>query len=77
MKSYVDGYNPRVTVRGGLAKARPVIQSHHIDGPLLYFRDGQLHWLTLWERFLFAFGWTDADKLERKRRPKLLKAIGQ
>lgn len=51
---------------------RPVINAKHIDGPVLYFRDGQMHWLTLWERFLFAIGLTDADAIERKRRPKLV-----
>lgn len=53
---------------------RPSIQPHHIDGPLLAFSDGQLHWLTLWERFLFALGLADAERLERKRRPNLLRA---
>ena len=51
--------------------ARPSIRPNHIDGPLLVFRDGQMHWLTLWERFLFHFGWIDAEKLESKRRPHL------
>lgn len=51
--------------------ARPYIKAKHIDGPLLVYRDGQMHWLTLWERFLFLFGWTDAEKLERKRRTDL------
>lgn len=50
---------------------KPHIQPNHIDGPMLVFSDGQLHWLTLWERFLFALGTTNAEKLERKRRPNL------
>ncbi|MGE5522364.1 MAG: hypothetical protein ACM3SS_01520 [Rhodospirillaceae bacterium] len=47
-------------------KNRPHIQRNHIDGPLLYLRDGRLHWLTLKERFLLWIGGTDAYKLERK-----------
>lgn len=54
--------------QGGSA---PSIQSNHIDGPLLHFSDGQLHWLTLWERVQFALGLTDAEKLQQKRRPNL------
>lgn len=77
MKGYVDKINPNISFRDGLENMRPGIVANHIDGPLLYFRDGQLHWLTLWERFLFMCGWTDADKIERKRRPNMMKAIGQ
>lgn len=55
--------------------SKPSIQPNHIDGPLLVFRDGQLHWLTLWERLQFAFGLTDAEKIERARRPNLLNAL--
>jgi hypothetical protein len=56
---------------GYSADARPSIQANHIDGPLLSARNGQLHWLTLWERFLFALGLTDAERLERKRFPHI------
>lgn len=52
----------------------PSIQPDHVDGPLLRFSDGQLHWLTLWERLLFALGRTDAEKLQRKHRPNLCAA---
>ncbi len=54
---------------------KPHINARHADGPLLCFSDGQLHWLTLWERVQFAFGWTDAEKLEKKRRPNLARGI--
>jgi len=53
------------------AEAKPSINVSHIDGPVLTFRDGQMHWLNFWERFLFYFGWTDAERLERKHRPHL------
>jgi hypothetical protein len=43
----------------------------HIDGPLLTFRDGQMHWLTLRERFRVWMGWEDALSLERRLRPDL------
>jgi hypothetical protein len=46
------------------AGARARIQSDHDDGPVLCMRDGSMHWLTLWERFLVRVGLTDADTLE-------------
>jgi hypothetical protein len=46
--------------------AQPHIQWRHIDGPLLSMRTGEVHWLTLWERIQFRFGWTDIWKLESK-----------
>jgi len=52
----------------------PSINQHHIDGPLLIFSDGQLHWLTRFERLQFALGMTDANKLEARRRPNLMRA---
>ena len=58
------------------ASARPSIQWRHIDGPVLCFRDGQLHWLTWWERIQFLFGFTSAEKIERKRRPNLMRICG-
>lgn len=56
---------------GWPANSEPSISALHIDGPLLHFRNGELHWLTLWERLLFRMGWTDAKTLERKHRPHL------
>lgn len=53
--------------------SRPHIKRRHVDGPLLTFRDGQMHWLTLWERLLLALGLTDAERLELKLRPNLMK----
>lgn len=46
--------------------SRPHIQADHIDGPLLFLRDGRLHWLTWRERLQLWLGRTDASKLERK-----------
>ena len=46
--------------------SRPHIQANHIDGPLLVLRDGRLHWLTPWERFLFWLGFETAETLELK-----------
>lgn len=45
---------------------QPYINWRHIDGPLLYRSDGQLHWLTLWERFRCWLGLDDALTLNRK-----------
>ena len=56
---------------GFCAIRQPHVTAGHIDGPLLHFSDGQLHWLGLWERVLFFFGMTDAEKLQRKLRPRL------
>ena len=46
--------------------SRPHIQMRHIDGPVLWMRDGRAHWLTIWERIAVRFGWQDAYSLERK-----------
>lgn len=51
--------------------ARPEINRKHIDGPLLYMRNGEMHWLTPWERLLLWLGKTDALLLEKKHRPHL------
>jgi hypothetical protein len=57
---------------GYQASARPDIQWNHIDGPLLHFRNGELHWLTWRERFRCWMGWDDAETLEAKHRPNLI-----
>lgn len=75
MKTYTDYAEPI-----GVSfpqDSHPGINSRHVDGPLLYFSDGQLHWLTLLERIQFAFGFTDAEKLERKHRPNLIRLLGR
>lgn len=56
---------------GYSADNRPWIMWKHIDGPLLHYRDGQLHWLTPWERFRCWLNLDDANSLEAKRRPDL------
>lgn len=71
-----EGYRYEPGPRGGFligypADARPSINRKHIDGPLLYMRNGEIHWLTPWERILLWFGRTDALALERKHRPHL------
>lgn len=74
MKLYLDLTLAESAARGmitGPGYNPPSIVANHIDGPLLYFSDGQLHWLTLWERALFAFGLTDATRLQKKLRPRL------
>ena len=55
--------------------ARPKIQWNHIDGPLLNFRNGEMHWLTWRERFLCWIGREDAYSLEAKHRPHLARLI--
>ncbi len=56
---------------GWPAESKPVILANHVDGPLCTFRNGEMHWLTLWERVLFAFGRVDSLSIERKYRPHL------
>lgn len=51
--------------------SRPYINRKHVDGPLLYFSNGEMHWLTWRERLALWLGRTDADRLERKLRPDL------
>ena len=53
------------------ADARPSIMWNHIDGPLLHARDGQMHWLTLWERLQCWCGVADAESLEGDHWPDL------
>ena len=56
---------------GYRADSRPDIQWNHIDGPLLYTRNGQMFWLTWRERFRCWMGWDDALLLEAKHQPHL------
>jgi len=72
MKSYSDTANPNVCFS---MSSRPSFVMNHIDGPMLVFRDGQLHWLTLWERFLVWAGIATAESIERQRRPNLVALI--
>ena len=69
------GYRYEVVPGGGWIgwpeSARPSINRKHIDSPLLRLRNGELHWLTLWERLLLWLGKTDALALEKKYRPNL------
>jgi hypothetical protein len=53
------------------AGSRPRISRCNIDGPMLVYRDGQIHWLTPWERFCCWIGIDDAERIERRRRPDL------
>lgn len=59
--------------QGGISRAwtEPYIQTGHIDGPVLNYSDGQMHWLTLRERLAVAFGRASARTLQAKRRPDL------
>jgi hypothetical protein len=68
MKTYIDAITPGCVFA---LKSRPSIQLNHVDGPLLVFSDGQLHWLTFRERGLLWLGLTNAEKLQQERRPKL------
>jgi hypothetical protein len=71
MRSYVDEIAPGTAFS---VSSRPSLMKH-IDGPMLVFRDGQMHWLTLFERFLVWVGRATPESIERKRRPNLVKLI--
>lgn len=49
----------------------PRINDNHIDGPVIFFSDGQMHWLSLWERFQRRYRGLTAMKLQEKLRPRL------
>ena len=68
MQTYSDAPHAGISFQPA---PEPHIQWGHVDGPLLVFRDGQLHWLTLWERIAVWLGWANAISIERKRRPAL------
>jgi hypothetical protein len=55
----------------------PSINWKHIDGPLLYFSDGQLHWLTLGQRIRCHLGMETAESLEHYLRPNLMQVLGR
>lgn len=64
------GWNYQATPGGGFVGyppgVEPYIKWKHIDGPLLCCSDGQLHWLTLWERFRCWLGLDDVNSLDAK-----------
>ena len=48
--------------------SQPFINWKHIDGPLLYCSDGQLHWLTWRERFRLFFKFADIHDIDFEHR---------
>jgi hypothetical protein len=68
MRTYSDTINPHV---GFSPHNKPSLIMKHIDGPLLHFSDGQMHWLTLWEHLLVKLGYHNAQTLQTKLRPHL------
>lgn len=52
--------------------AAPEIVWKHIDGPMLCLRNGQVHWLTLWERFRCWMELDNAFTLEKKHAPEFV-----
>jgi hypothetical protein len=72
MRTYMDDIPPGITFSMSL---RPSFVMKHIDGPMIVFRDGQMHWLTFGERFLVWIGCATPESIERKRRPNLVKYL--
>ena len=52
-------------------EAEPSINWNHVDGPVLFFSDGQMHWLTWIERLQVWLLLEEADSLQKKLRPFL------
>jgi hypothetical protein len=48
------------------ADSKPHIKWNHIDGPLLFCRDGTPHWLTIRERLWLRMGLTNINQLDEK-----------
>lgn len=48
--------------------AQPKVNWKHVDGPLLYCSNGQLHWLTWRERFRLYWGLADLHDIDFERR---------
>lgn len=65
------GYRYNAHGVGWPADNQPYVKWKHIDGPLLVYSDGQMHWLTWRERFRCWMGRDDAESIQRKRRPDL------
>jgi hypothetical protein len=57
----------------GLPLPKPSVIAGHIDGPLLIFSDGQMHWLSVSERVMVRLGLHNAASLQVKLRPNLTK----
>ena len=53
------------TIRGN-GNEPPHINGRHIDGPVVIFSDGQMHWLTYRERIGRLLGYVTAEYLQRK-----------
>ncbi len=47
-------------------EAQPSINFKHVDGPVLCCRDGSIHWLTYWERFMLWLGKINVHDLDKK-----------
>jgi hypothetical protein len=70
----VRGDQPDTGLYGSLSfplSRRPWIKTDRDAGPLLWFSDGQAHWLTRRERFLVFIRWHNAETLQVKLRPRL------
>lgn len=75
MKQFTDEIPLGVQFRGPMPS--PIIIPNHIDGPVLVFSDGQMHWLSIAERLMVRFGMHDADSLQATLRPNLTKLLTQ
>lgn len=52
------------------AGIEPYTNWKHIDGPLLYTSTRRMHWLTVFDRIQFFFGFHDLYSLDAKYRTR-------
>lgn len=73
MKLFTDYTLSELRERGTMVGSigRPTLIANHIDGPVIHFTDGQMHWLGFLDRIKLWLGFVDADQLQRKLRPRL------
>lgn len=68
MRDFIDEPNSNISWQ---RVEEPVFILDHIDGPVIHFSDGQMHWLTLCERWRVWRGQETAASLQKKLRPNL------
>lgn len=73
MKTYSDDVRQQMLTRE-MVDTPPVFYSH-IDGQMITFSDGQVHWLTFKERFKVKWMGLTAVELQKELRPNLTKTM--
>ena len=64
IREYTNGDTRSIRVRN------PYIEWRHVEGPALITSFGEVHWLTLWERFKLAMGLITLENLNESMQEK-------